>query len=176
MNNNFSTQLAIPKLRYHFLDKMYQILFWIAYRLKLLYNIFVCPDAHGVYIAVWASGKILIIKNSYKSCFTVPCGGINKNEIAEQSAIRELYEEVKIKVSLTDLIYVGSYLSDYEFMVDHIHLYEVNLLDIPNFQTDNREVVWAGFEDPKIIIKKDLFPVVRYYLNKKIENKLNEIK
>lgn len=150
-------------------DLFFQKLYWLAYRLKLLYNFFIHPDTHGVYIAVWVKGKILLIKNSYKSCHTIPCGGLHKHELSKQGAIRELFEEVNIKASVDDLIFVTSLISLVENMNDHITLYELNLPEIPEFQVDNREVIWANFESPEKALNRDLFPVVEQYLIKKLE-------
>ncbi|MFK5894194.1 MAG: hypothetical protein QM504_13310, partial [Pseudomonadota bacterium] len=63
-----------------FLDKCYQHFFYIAYRLKLIVNFIYRPTVSGVYIAVWFQGKILIIKNSYKNYYTLPCGGVKNKE------------------------------------------------------------------------------------------------
>lgn len=142
-----------------------QKIYWIAYKLKLAYNFIIHPNTHGVYIAVWCKGKILLIKNSYKQYYTLPCGGINKNETAKQGGVRELSEEVNIQVSDRDLIFAGSFLSLYEYMNDHITLYEIYFSDIPSFQCDNREVIWAGFKKPEEVLKMDLFPMVRNYLS-----------
>lgn len=54
-------------------------------------------------------------------------------------------------------------------MNDHITLYELNLPEIPEFQVDNREVIWANFESPEKALNRDLFPVVEQYLIKKLE-------
>ncbi len=149
-------------------DIFFQKLYWLAYRLKLLYNFFIFPDTYGVYIAVWVNGRILLIKNSYKSYYTIPCGGLYKHETNKQGAIRELFEEVNIKVSKDDLVFVASLLSLVENMNDHITLYEINLSEVPEFQVDNREVIWANFEEPEEALKRDLFPAVQEYLRNKV--------
>ncbi len=156
------------------IDIFFQKLYWFAYRLRLFYNFCTCPDAYGVYIAVWVQDKILIIKNSYKSCYTIPCGGLHWHETGKQGAIRELYEEVNIKVSSDDLTFVGTYISCVENMTDYIIVYEVNLSELPDFKVDNREVIWANFEEPGKALKRDLFPTVRKYLKNKVGNSKHE--
>jgi len=156
-------------MSHNFVDKMIQKLFQIAYQIKLLYNRLVFPNAYGAYVAVWAEGKVLMIKNSYKSYFTLPCGGIKKNELAEQAAIRELFEEVRIKVDVGQLSFFDEFIIDVECMHDHIHLFELKLEKIPEFVVDNREVVWGDFIEPEEAIKWELFPVVRDYLINKTD-------
>ncbi len=158
-------------MNYKFIiDTSFQWLFKLAYQLKLLYNKTFYPEVYGVYIAVWAEGKILIIKNSYKSYFTLPCGGIKKDESAELAAVRELYEEVNIQTSTNDLRFVSSFLSFFESMHDHINLYELHLDKTPEFTIDNREVIWGKFITPEKVLEMDLFPVVHNYLLNKVEH------
>lgn len=154
-----------------FTDKFLQKSYWVAYKLKLLYNFIFYPTAHGVYIAVWCKGKILMIKNSYKSYYTLPCGGLKKHETAKLAAIRELFEEVNIKVSTQDLTFAGKYFSKVEYMHDHITLYELYFSDIPKFQCDNQEVIWAGFKKPSEMINSNVFPFIKIYLSTKLGGK-----
>jgi len=155
-------------------DKFLQKSYWVAYKLKLLYNFIFYPTTYGVYIAVWCKGKVLMIKNSYKSYYTLPCGGLKKGETTELGAIRELFEEVNIKASTKELIFIGGFLSQVEFMNDHITLYELNFTDFPEFQCDNQEVIWADFKKPGEILGMDLFPLVRIYLSNKLGVTKNE--
>jgi len=157
-------------MNYNFIiDTSIQWLFKLAYQLKLLYNQIFYPDAYGVYIAVWAEGKILIIKNSYKSYFTLPCGGIKKDESAELAAVRELFEEVNIQTNANNLKFISSFLSLFESMHDHISLYELHLDKTPEFNIDNREVIWGKFMPPEKVLEMDLFPVVHSYILNKLE-------
>lgn len=152
------------------IDTSVQWLFKLAYQFKLLYNQLFYPKAYGVYIAVWAEGKILIIKNSYKSYFTLPCGGIKKDEPDKLAAVRELFEEVNIQTNAEDLRFISSFLSFFESMHDHINLYELHLDKTPEFNIDNREVIWGEFIPPEKVLEMDLFPVVRNYLLNKVES------
>ncbi len=154
----------------NFFDTPIQWLFKLAYQLKLLYNKIFYPDAYGVYVAVWAEGKILMIKNSYKSYFTLPCGGIKKDESAEQAAVRELLEEVNIQTNAKELSFFSSFLSVFENMHDHINLYELYLKKVPQFNIDNREVIWGEFITLEEALEMDLFPVVHDYLLNKTEH------
>lgn len=150
------------------LDKVYQWAFYYGYRLKLIYNFIVRPKIEGAYVAVWHNNSVLIIKNSYKNYYTFPCGGVNNNETPLQAAKRELNEEVNIWAKEQDFVFVRNYFSSIEYMDDKIFLYELVLLDKPDFQCDNREVIKAEFRTIESALKLPLFPAVKKYLMSKI--------
>lgn len=155
---------------FSFQDRFFQFLYIVAYRLKLFYNQLFYPVAHGVYVAVWYKDEILLIKNSYKNYYTLPCGGLHKNESPKHAAVRELNEEVNIYVDESQLKLVGHYTSQIEYMQDNIILYEIILSEYVNYKCDNREVIWAAFEEPNKVLNKPLFPVVRSYLSNKVNS------
>jgi len=118
----------------------------------------------GAYVAVWCDNKILLIKNSYKTKYTIPCGGVNKNESIIQAAIRELKEETGIEVSENALIFYQKYINLEEYKEDHIHLFELFLEVLPDVKVDNREVTWGEFKTKNDALKYNLFKPVRDYL------------
>ena len=143
---------------------VFRIAYIILYRLKLFYNLLFYPTVYGVYIAVWWNDKVLLVKNSYKSCYTLPCGGLKKHEDPVDGALRELSEEVNIELTPGDLISYGTLQSFVEHMIDNITFYEVYLTEKPKIQVDQREVIWSEFVTPGNALKRKLFPVVKDYL------------
>ena len=68
------------------------------------------------------NNEYLLIKTTYSGDYwTVPGGGCNKNELLENTAIREIKEEVGIEV--LELKQLGSYVSELEYKKDTIYLY-----------------------------------------------------
>ncbi|MBT6325681.1 MAG: NUDIX hydrolase [Bdellovibrionales bacterium] len=118
----------------------------------------------GAYIAVWSQGKILLIKNSYKKKYTIPSGGVNKNESIIQAAARELKEETGIEVHENSLLFYKEYISHEEYKEDHINLFELFLESAPKVKIDNREVIWGEFKTKDEALKYNLFKPVRDYL------------
>lgn len=51
-------------------------------------------------------GKLLIVKANYKPYWTVPGGIIDEGETPKQAAIREVFEEVGIRLDERDLAFV----------------------------------------------------------------------
>jgi ADP-ribose pyrophosphatase YjhB (NUDIX family) len=79
------------KIRAHILKHSYPLirLYW---KIK--------KNARGVAVVVRHNDEILLIKHSYGNPrWSIPGGGINRNEAPEAAALRETYEEVGIKLS-----------------------------------------------------------------------------
>ena len=148
-------------------NKLIHIVYIIYYQIHLLICFIFRPTVYGSYVAVWCEGKILIIKNSYKKFFTVPCGSIDKGETPIEAAVRELYEETGIKAETSELTLFKTYLNLEEYKKDNIHFYEIYLKNIPEIIVDNREVIWGEFLDPKKALEKSLFTPVKLYLTEK---------
>ncbi len=145
-------------------DRLFRALYRVGYRVYLGFCYFFRPASRGVYIAVWHQGAVLLIKNSYRSFFTIPGGGLRGKESVAGAAARELYEEVGIRVEPGRFHLVGLFRTNYEFTRDTVSLFEVNLSDRPEVAVDRREVVWAEFKKPGQALQRPLFPVVKQYL------------
>lgn len=146
------------------LDAVMRLLYKLAYKFITAVWFFTRPTVDGVFIAVWHQSKILIVKNSYRKWYILPCGGIKRNEDLTQAAVRELNEEVGISVDKHQLRFVGNFAERYRYALDNGHFYEIIMSDAPEIKVDNREVVWAGFMEPEAAFGLSLNPLVRSYL------------
>ena len=147
-----------------FFNQLSKIGYKLAYRVILCIWFFTRPTVSGVYVAVWHNSQILIIKNSYRKQYTLPCGRLNKGEEKVAAAIRELQEEVNIQVDGSQLLFAGEYVGKYKYVTDIGNFYEVKMSDLPPVQVDDREVVWAKFMSIDDALKLYLNPAVRSYL------------
>lgn len=96
-------------------------------------------------------GKILMIKNAYgKSAWTFPGGAVNKNELPETAAKREMMEEVGIQIYR--LKKIGELLNTREYKKDTIHCYTGNISE-GALKIDQYEILEAGW------FSKDDLPV-----------------
>lgn len=151
------------------IDRIYRLAYQLAYKLHIVFNYVFRPKSKGAYIALWYKEHILLIKNSYKSVYTIPCGGIEKDETSINAAIRELKEETGINLSLESFKMAWQTVSYCEYKKDTIYLYEVNLKKIPKIKADGREVIWLGFKTIEEAFKMPLFfPIKDYLRNKKL--------
>ena len=149
------------------IDLAYRLAFNLAYRLHLLWNFLFRPECHGVWVAVWSGEQLLLVKNSYRHCITLPGGSIDSGEKPVDAALRELREEVAIDVAAKDLSFWGQYISLAEYKYDHINLFELQLANPPQYTLDNREVSWGCICRPQQALAMNLFPALRTYLQDK---------
>jgi len=145
-------------------DRVIRSLYKAAYQSHLFVNFFLRPKAQGAYVAVWHDNQVLLIRNSYKSAYTLPCGGIERGETPREAACRELKEEVGLNLPINAFQRVYETINLTEFKQDHIILYEVRLSTPPRPKPDGREVIWAGLRQPDEALNMPLFPPVLDYL------------
>ncbi|MEZ6116760.1 MAG: NUDIX hydrolase [Pirellulaceae bacterium] len=137
----------------------------IAYRLAFAYWFVFRPQTKGAYVAVWVQDQLLLIRNSYKAGFTFPAGGLKKGETPLQGAVRELREEVGVKINPEDLRFVAEFQTRSEFKLDTSSVFELRLPTVPTIHLDQREVVactWVTFQQA---VTSDVAPVVKAYLD-----------
>jgi 8-oxo-dGTP diphosphatase len=149
------------------IDRCFKLTFYVLYRLHLAWNFLFRPECHGVWIAVWAEGQLLVVKNPYRTTLTLPGGSIDRGEEPVTAALRELREEVGIDATAHELSFWGQYLSLVEYKRDHINLFELARPTMPQFRLDNREVNWARVCTPEKALHLKLFPALRTYLEDK---------
>jgi 8-oxo-dGTP diphosphatase len=151
-----------------FFNTLYRVALRLLYRMHLTYCFLVRPSTQGVYVAIWVGDSVLMVKNSYKSEFTLPCGGIHRHESPLDAARRELYEEVGIYAREGDLVTVGDFVNESEFKRDMVRIYEMHLDEEPRWLVDQREVTWAGLMSVQQACSLPVFPVVHRYLWSKV--------
>lgn len=146
------------------LDHLIRAAYWIAYRAEMALNVLRRPRTQGAYVALWRNGAVLLIRNSYKTPYTLPCGKVKANEQPLDAARRELREEVGLALPPEALRKTFETLNRSEFKEDRIHVFEARLDTQPKLLLDGREVTWAGFRSPSAALAMPLFAPVREYL------------
>ena len=149
------------------INKIAQAFYKLAYWALLSLWFFTRPTVYGVYVAVWHRDKLLMIKNSYKKRFTIPCGRIKLRENKAAAAVRELYEEVGIKLDNDQLDFVGEYAGKFKYATDIGTFFEITLAEFPQIQVDNREVVWSQFMSLEKVLNLNLNPTVKTWLKQR---------
>ena len=145
-------------------DKIAQTFYKLAYRAILLVWFFTRPTVYGVYVAIWYRDRLLVIKNSYKKGITIPCGRLKRGENKAAAAVRELYEEVGIKLEKNQLTFIGEYVGKFKYAIDIGTFFEIAMAELPQVQADNREVVWAQFVPLDQVYNLNLSPTVETWL------------
>jgi 8-oxo-dGTP diphosphatase len=148
------------------IDKGFQAAYWVAHRMLRAYWFVKHPQTHGALVALWHGGEVLVVKNSYRTHYTLPGGYVHPGESPANAGARELREEVGINCdpeSLT-LAYEGQH--PFEFRRDALVILETDVAARPTPTVDNREVVWAGFKSPTELMNMSIVPHLREYLSR----------
>jgi len=146
------------------LARLHRAALWIAYRGMLAVWFVLRPRRRGVFVAVWHGGRVLAIRNSYRSLLALPAGGMKRGEAPLEAAVRELREEVGLSLPPDALRFACEIESEHEYTRDHCWFFEVDLTRAPRVVPDEREVIWAGFVDVDEALRGRLLPPVRAYL------------
>src|SRR5512139_3116265 len=56
------------------------------------------PQTRGAAVALWHDGRVLLVRTSYRNCYSLPGGFARRGEPSEYAARRELREEVGIEL------------------------------------------------------------------------------
>ena len=155
---------AAPAERVRPVDRAFRVALWIAYRVLLVAWFVFRPSGRGVLIAVWHDGRILTIRNSYRSWLGLPAGGIERGETPLDAALRELREEVGIAATPESMRFVREIPTVFEWKRDVCSLFELHLDAPVEPRVDRREVVWAAFVTPDDALRAHLAPPARAYL------------
>jgi ADP-ribose pyrophosphatase YjhB (NUDIX family) len=145
-------------------NKLVQFFYRLAYEIILTVWFFMRPTVRGVYVAVWYRQKLLVIKNSYKKRFTIPCGRIKRGEDIAEAAVRELREEVGLNLAKSQIKFVGEYSAQHNYATDVGSFFEFKTAELPEVRVDNREVTWAEFLTLDQISGLSLSPTVKTWL------------
>ena len=149
-----------------FFDMLWRTAYRLAYRVLRVWWWIRRPKQRGAYVAMWRGDDLLVIRNSYRTGVTVPCGNIDRRETPREAARRELAEEVGIHVPLEDLMFVCEIQVDFESKDDHAFFFELQRpadasIDV---RIDRREVIWADFCPRGLLTNVALVPHVLAYL------------
>ncbi|HSN81244.1 MAG TPA: NUDIX hydrolase [Polyangiales bacterium] len=126
------------------------------------------PETTGALVAVWCRGRVLLVKNSYRSHLTLPGGYVKAREDRRTTAARELREEVGIQVQPKRLVhaYHGTHL--FEHRKDTLDIYELEVDEEPKVRVDDREVVAAEFHSPDEALSLSIVPHLEEYLSRRV--------
>jgi len=125
---------------------------------------------NGAYIICQYGEKVLMIKNSYKSYFTIPCGKIDRGESSLEAAQRELKEEVNLDFPLDRFTYIKQVINRTEYKEDHQFYYHVNIdsNSVEQIVPDGLEVTEANLMSKEEIINENIFCPVKNIIFEKI--------
>jgi 8-oxo-dGTP diphosphatase len=148
------------------MDALYRLAYRIAYQLARNYWRIRRPRTQGALVVVWKRGRVLLVRNSYVSYYSLPGGYVRRGESVRDTASRELKEEVGVAVDSSDLRLALEVTHEWEFRHEHVTLFDVEVSEAQAPMPDGREVVAADFFTPDEALRLNLFPPLRQYLER----------
>lgn len=137
---------------------------WLAYRLLRVWWFVRRPHHDGAVVAAWLDGRILMVRHSYRNRLSWPGGGVKSGEQPVDAAVRELQEELDLRIPRESLRFCGSVMERWEKRYDHARIFELRLTTEPALRPDGREVIAAAFMRPDDVLRHPLIPFVAAYL------------
>jgi ADP-ribose pyrophosphatase YjhB (NUDIX family) len=107
--------------------------------LRKIYWFLVRPKTTGVKCLIQnKNNEYLLIKTTYSGDYwTIPGGGLHRNESLENAVMREVQEEVGIPIM--EMKQVGNYSSELEYKKDTVYLYTATT-NQSNITKNSREI------------------------------------
>lgn len=147
------------------IDSLWRLALCVVYRVQLVYWFICRPTGRSAHIAVWWDGRLLLVRNSYRSLVAMPAGGLKHGEAPGEGARRELREEVGLSVTVAQLRPAGVFVSRQQYKEDRAHVFELELETPPTVVADGREVLSAEFVRPDDLPPRPCCEILRCYLD-----------
>ena len=135
-------------------DAVVRVILRAGYRTMCVYWRKMGSSHTGVCVVIRHDNKVLAVRHSYRPEYTIPGGGMGKNETPAIAGARELGEELSLQVAPEDLVYVKQ--------MRNTHLMELHLAELPEIRIDNREIIEAVFLSEDEAIRRN--PQFRRFL------------
>lgn len=143
------------------IDAIYRWALRGAYLLMRAYWAVFRPSTHGVLVAIWHGGEVLILQTSYQRLLSMPGGYRRRRESPIETAQRELREEIGLSVEARELRPLFTMRHRWMGKDEHVDLLELRPAARPEVRIDRREIVAARFYPPDEALALALLPPVR---------------
>jgi ADP-ribose pyrophosphatase YjhB (NUDIX family) len=147
-------------------DALWQRFYRLAYLALRCFWFLFRPKGRGTLVAIWFEDRLLLVKNSYRRGYSLPGGSLRRGEGARSAAVREIREEVGLRLYPNQLHYCGTVVSQRNYVRDHCAYFEVHLKRSPRIAIDGREVIDAVFAGPGEWEHYPLTHQIRTYLER----------
>lgn len=143
------------------MKKIRSLIYQYGYPFAKMYWFVRRPTTKGVRCIVRNENKLLLIQHTYGSrAFTVPGGGINKNESPIEAVRREVFEEVGLKLETVTIL--DSIFYNKEYKKDTIYICEANTAQT-EIAIDTSEIKKAAWYE-RSNLPENISPILRKFL------------
>lgn len=123
------------------------------------------PHTHGALVAIWSEGELLLVETSYRRSWSLPGGGIERGETARQAAVRELTEEVGLRVRAVQLLDPWQITERGLGGLNTVTIFTLPVQTRPALKVDGLEIVAVHWLSREQALARELPGHVRCYLN-----------
>jgi 8-oxo-dGTP pyrophosphatase MutT (NUDIX family) len=148
-------------------DWLYQAVYRYGFRAARLWWGLTRPRHSGALVMLWCKGRVLLVRTSYQSVWMAPGGGVEPGERPLDAAVRELSEELGLRLGAEELRLALVVEHVWNNRHDRVHLFEAQLPEWPTITVDNREVSAARFVSLAEAQSLDMGPHLRDYFQLK---------
>jgi len=142
-------------------DALFRWALRAAYLLLRAYWAVVRPATYGVLVAIWDGGEVLLVRTSYQRRLSMPGGYRRRREAPVEAAVRELREEIGLRVEPSALRPLFTMRHRWLGKDEHVDVLELRPAARPAVEIDRREIVAARFYPPAEALTLELLPPVR---------------
>jgi 8-oxo-dGTP diphosphatase len=113
------------------------------------------PNQHGALALIWFEGRVLLVRNSYQPRWSAPGGSVEESENALDAVVREIAEEIHLRVDSNELQFVRDVTFDFRNRRDRVSLFEWYPSEPPALKLDHREIVaarWFALDEARQLL------------------------
>lgn len=139
-------------------------LYRLAARLYELYRRLRKPTTQGALVALWWQGRLLLVETSYRRELSLPGGGMKRGEAPTAAAVRELREELGLRVRPDQLGDPWSCRERSAGGENTVWIFALQLEQEPAIRVDGLEIVGWQWLTPQQALGQPLAGHLREYL------------
>ncbi len=139
-------------------------LYWLAAQLYETWQLLAKPHNHGALVAIWHQGRLLLVQASYRHGLGLPGGGLERRETAPQAAVRELAEELGLRVSPDELLEPWQITETSARGKNTVTIFTLWAAQEPEIRLDGLELVASQWLTTQEALGRPLVSHVRTYL------------
>ncbi len=131
------------------LDLAHRFAYRIGFRLARIVWRLLRPSHQGALVGIHVGPDLLLVRQSYRSEYTLPGGGLKTGEQAADAARRELHEELGLSLAPGSIEPVCTETALWDGRRDTVAFFALSLAARPDLAIDNREIVDTRFVTPQ---------------------------